>query len=446
MEERRRMAENNYDIAVLGGGPAGYAAAIRASQLGKKVCLVERFFPGGTCLNRGCIPTKAMLASVNLYAKMKKADRFGISVSNVSIDLAKVIERKNRVVKTLTKGVEYLLKQNKVALIKGEGILKGPGVIELRTQNTELRAQKIILATGSEPLDIPGFTIDHSKVLNSNDMLNLTHVPQTMEIIGCGIIGMEFAFMFAELGTKINICEAMPKALPMVDEEVTALLMQISKKKGIEIALNTKVGGPSGKDITLVAVGRKTNTESFKDSGIKMKGRFPEVNNKMETSLPGVYAAGDITGISMQSHVAYAQGKAAAENACGITSQIDLSVIPMCIFTEPEVAAVGLTEAQAKEKGIEIKIGKFPFIALGKAKAMDETEGFVKIMSDSKTDKILGVHIIGPQASNLIAESALAMKLGASAKDIAHTIHAHPTLPEAIMEAAESIFGHAIHI
>ncbi len=440
------MAETQYDIAILGGGPAGYAAAIRASQLGKKVCLIERYFPGGTCLNRGCIPTKAIIASISLYSKMKKAEKFGLKANDLSIDLEKVIERKNRVVKTLTKGVEHLLKQSKVDVIKSEGVLKEPGVIELAPPASHLAAPKIILATGSEPLEIPGFPFDHKKVLNSNDMLNLTTAPQTMEMIGCGVIGLEFAFIFVELGTKINICEAMPKALPMVDDEVTALLMQTAKKKGIEIVLNTKVSGPSGKDVTLVAVGRKVNNESFKDAGIKMNGRFPEVNGKMETSLPGVYAAGDITGISMQSHVAYAQGKMAAENACGLDSKIDLSVIPMCIFTDPEIAAVGLTEEQAKTKGMEIKIGKFPFIALGKAKAMDEIEGFVKIVSDAKSDKVLGVHIIGPQASNLIAEAALAIKLGATSKDIAATIHAHPTLPESIMEAAESIFGQAIHI
>ncbi len=440
------MPESKYDIAVLGGGPAGYAAAIRASQLGKKVCLVERFFPGGTCLNRGCIPTKAMIASIDLYSRIRKADRFGISVENPSIDLARVIERKNRVVRTLTKGVEYLLKQHKVEVIKDEGLLKGPGQIELATSNSQLATDKIILATGSEPMELRGFAVDHTKVLNSNDMLNLTSVPKTMEIIGCGVIGLEFAFMFAELGTKVNICEAMSRALPMVDEEVTSLLMQIAGRKGIEIGLNLKMNAPSGKDVTLVAVGRKVNCEFFKDSGIRMRGRFVDVNGRMETSLPGVYAAGDITGISMQSHVAYAQGKTAAENACGVESKIDLSVIPMCIFTSPEVAAVGLTEAQAKAKGIEIAVGNFPFAALGKAKAMEETEGFVKIVSDPKTGRVIGAHMIGPQTSNLIAELALAVKLGASAKDVASTIHAHPTLPEAVMEAAESVFGAAIHI
>jgi len=440
------MTDKKFDIIVLGGGPGGYSAAIRAAQLGKKVCLIERYNPGGTCLNRGCIPTKTIISSIELFSKIKKADKFGISVKDPQIDLAKVIQRKNRIVMTLTKGVQYLLKKNKVEVIKGEGKLKEPGIIELSSPISHLSSQKIILATGSEPIEIPGFKFDHNKILNSNDMLNLTSMPKTMEIIGCGAIGLEFAFIFAELGTKVTICEALPKAMPMADEEITNILMQTLKKKGIEMLLNTKRSAPSGMDITLVAVGRKPNTDSFKEAGVELKGKFVKTNNKMETNLGGVYAAGDITGISMQSHVAYAQGKVAAENACGKSSEIDYSAIPMCIYTHPEVASIGLTEAEAKDKGLEIKIGKFPFMALGKAKAIDETDGMVKIIADAKTNKILGAHIIGPNTTMLISEIALAMKVGASADDIAKTIHAHPTLPEAVQEAAESIFGQAIHI
>jgi len=441
------MADVQYDIAVLGGGPAGYAAAIRASQLKAKVCLIEKGELGGTCLNRGCIPTKSMLASIELYSKIKRADKFGINVSGLSIDLKKVIERKDRIVSRLVKGVEHLIKQHKIDLIKGEGKLKGTGVIELRAQSTELRAQKIILATGSEPMDIPGFEVDHKKIINSNGILNLTEIPKTMEILGCGVIGLQFARIFSDMGTEVTICEALPKVLPMIDEEVSNALIDLIKKRKIQINMNVKLSKPSGKDITFVAAGRKPNTEGLKEAGAEMvKDKFVKVNERMETNLSGVSAAGDITGINMLAHVAYAQGKVAAEAACGKTSKIDYSVVPMCIFTDPEVAAVGLTEAQAKEKGIEIKIGRFPFGALGKARTIGEEDGFVKIIADAKSNKVLGVHIIGPQATVLIAEAALAIKLGAKVEDIANLIHAHPTLPEAVMEAAESIFGQAIHI
>ena len=451
------MTDAKYDIAVLGGGPGGYSAAIRASQLGAKVCLIEKETVGGTCLNRGCIPTKSILASIELYSKIKRAKEFGIDVEKFSINMNKVIERKNRIVTRLTKGVEYLLKQHKVELIKGEGILNGPEKLEIRDSKLEISAKRIILATGSEPMDIPGFSVDHKTTINSNDILNLTEIPKTMEILGCGVIGLQFARIFSDLGTQVNICEALPKVLPAIDDEVSAALMQSVKKRGIDISLNTKLSGPSGKEITFVAAGRKLNTEGFPEAGIAVsglpgQGKRVAVNERMETNLPGVYAVGDITGINMLAHVAYAQGKVAAENACkansriGSPSTIDYSVVPMCIFTDPEVAAVGLTEAEAQAKGIGVKIGKFPFAALGKARAIGEEEGFIKIIADAKSDKVLGVHIIGPQATVLIAEAAMALKLRATAKDIADLIHAHPTLPEAVQEAAESIFGQAIHI
>jgi dihydrolipoamide dehydrogenase len=441
------MAENKYDIIILGGGPGGYSAAIRAAQLGKKVALIEKDKVGGTCLNRGCIPTKSILASIELFSRIKRAHDFGINVEKFTINMEKVVERKNRIVHRLVKGVEYLLKQNKVELIKDEGTLKEPGKISLSAQSSQLTAQKIILATGSGPMDIPGFPVDGKKIINSNHILDLKEVPKTMEILGCGVIGLQFARIFSDLGTQVLLCEALPSVLPMIDEEVSSSLMKLVRKKQIEVNLNVKLSKPSGKEVTFVAAGRKVNTEGLEKSGIKMiKGKFAEVSEKMETNLPGVYAVGDITGINMLAHVAYAQGKIAAEVACGKNSKIDYDVVPMCIFTDPEVASVGLTEAQAKEKGVEVKVGKFPFGALGKARAIGEEEGFVKLIADAKTDKVLGVHIIGPQATVLIAEAAMALKLGAKAKDIANLIHAHPTLPEAVQEAAESIFGQAIHI
>jgi len=441
------MTEKNFDAIVLGAGPGGYSAAIRAAQLGKKVAIVEKDKVGGTCLNRGCIPTKSILASIELFSKVKKAHEYGIQIEKFSISMDKVVERKNKIVARLTKGVEYLLKQHKIELIKGEGKIKGPGIIELRAQNTELRAQKIILATGSEPMDIPGFPVDGKTIINSNHILDLKDIPKTMEILGCGVIGLQFARIYSDLGTKINICEAMPTALPMIDDEVAKALIDLSKKRQIEISMNVKLSKPSGKEVTFVAAGRKINSEGLKDAGVELiKDKFVKVNEKMETNLPGVYAIGDLTGINMLAHVAYAQGKVAAENATGKNSTIDYSVVPMCIFTDPEVASAGLTESQAKEKGHDVKIGKFPFMALGKARTIGETDGFVKIISDGKSGKVLGVHIIGPQATLLIHEAAMALRLGAKADDIANMIHAHPTLTEAIQEAAESIFGQAIHV
>jgi dihydrolipoamide dehydrogenase len=456
------MSDNKFDLIVLGGGPGGYSAAIRAAQLGAKVALIEKDNVGGTCLNRGCIPTKSILASIELYSKIKRAKEFGIDVEKFSINMYRVIERKNRIVTRLVKGVEYLLKQHKVELIKGDGIIKGPEKLEIRDSSAkggsasggklEISAKRIILATGSEPMDIPGFQVDHKTIINSNDVLNLPEIPKTMEILGCGIIGLQFARIFSDLGTQVNICEALPKVLPAIDDEISSALIQSEKKRNIDIVLNTKLSKPSGKDITFVAAGRKLNTEGFEAAGVKLDRKRVVVNDKMETNLPGVYAVGDITGINMLAHVAYAQGKVAAENACkansriGLPSKIDYSVVPMCIFTDPEVAAVGLTEAEAQAKGIGIKIGKFPFAALGKARTIGEEEGFVKIIADAKSNKVLGVHIIGPQATILIAEAAMALRLEAKAQDIANLIHAHPTLPEAVQEAAESIFGQAIHI
>ena len=448
------MVDKKYDIIILGAGPAGYSAAIRASQLGAKVAVIEKDKAGGTCLSRGCIPTKSILASIELFSKIKIAHDFGIDIEKFAIDMEKVIARKNKIVHRLVKGVEYLLKQNKVDLIKGEGkvtnISAKEKIIEIKDNagnGLRVTGYALILATGSEPMNIPGFEVDGKKIINSNHILDLKDIPKTMEILGCGVIGLQFARIYSELGTKVNICEALPKVLPVIDEEVTNSLIGIVSKKQIEIKMNVRLSKPSGKEITLVAAGRKVNTEGFKEIGIEMiKDRYVKVNERLETNLPGVYAVGDITGINMLAHVAYAQGKVAAEATCGKDSKIDYSVVPMCIYTDPEVAAVGLTEAEAKAKGHEVKIGKLPFGASGKARTISEEEGFVKIVADAKSNKILGVHIIGPQATMLIAEAAMAIKLGAKAEDITSTIHAHPTLSEAIQEAAESIFGQAIHI
>lgn len=457
-----------FDITVIGGGPGGYTAAIRAAQLGASVCLIEKGRVGGTCLNRGCIPTKSLLCSTEVLAHTKKAAEYGVEVDNVSGNLAKMVERKNQIIKKLVDGVEHLLNANKVRLIKGSGTILSPNQVKttLKEGGEEtIDTKSIIIATGSEPAMIPAFGIDKKRVVTSTEALNITEIPSSMIVVGGGVIGCEFSCIFSELGTKITILELMPSILPLEDRAIAQRLAASLKRRGIKIKTKVKITGikktdtsvtavlESGDEISadmaLVSIGRSLNTEGLglENAGVE-QGKRGEilVNDKMETNVKGIYAVGDVVGKIMLAHVASTQGTIAAANALGDYLSMDYDVVPSCIFTSPEIGTVGLTADKAKEAGYEVKLGNFSFMALGKALAMGESEGNVRIVADAKTDRILGAQIIGPHATDLVAEMALAIKNKLTAKQVGETIHAHPTLAEALHEASESIHDRAIHV
>ncbi len=434
------------DLVIIGAGPGGYVAAIRASQLGAKATLIEKDTVGGTCLNWGCIPTKSILASTHLFTKIQKAQEFGIEVPAPALNWPKVIERKDRIVHRLVKGIEYLLKKNKIEVIKGEAKLLPNKKVEIK--NTEHRtqifeAQQIILATGSQPAEIPGYKIDHKKIIDSTDALSLKELPKSMTIIGGGVMGVEFAALFSEAGVKVTIIEALDRLLPKEDIEISNALTQSMKQKGITIKTSSKEIIDDEK--ILITIGRKLNIEGFEEAGIKLEYNRVLTNENMETNIPGIYAIGDITSPYQLAHVAMHQGKIAANQALHPSPfTFHHSLIPYAIFTHPEIARIGLTEEEAKQTG-KIKKEKFPFMALGKAAADGEKDGFIKIITNEQ-DFILGAHIIGSHASLLIPEIALAIQNNLKAHQIMETIHIHPTLSEGLEEAVASIYGKAIHI
>lgn len=456
-------------IAVLGGGPGGYVAALKAAQLGAQVIVVESSEVGGTCLNWGCIPTKALLASAEALHKARNLSDYGIELNgSVTPNLSLIMERKNKVVSTQVKGIRALFKSWGVELIEGRGRLTGPASIEVEKKDgstATIAADKIIIATGSRPAELPAFKFDGKNILSSNEALTITDIPKSMLIIGAGVIGCEFACIYNELGAEVTMIEMMPRAVSTEDEEISELLAKELKKKKIKLLTGvgvTKVEKmpdgmhahlPDGKEIAaekiLVSIGRALNSDNIglESVGIN-RGKRGEiiVDNRMETNIKGVYAVGDVIGRIMLAHVASTEGIVAAENICGRDTTMDYSVVPAAIFTSPEIGSVGLRENQAAEKGIKTRIGRFQFRALGKAHAMGEISGFVKIIADAGTDKILGVHIIGPHASDLVHEAAVAMKAGLTARDIAATIHAHPTLSEGLLEASEDVHGNAVHV
>ncbi|PKM79721.1 MAG: dihydrolipoyl dehydrogenase [Firmicutes bacterium HGW-Firmicutes-14] len=457
-----------YKIAILGGGPGGYVAAIRAAQMGAKVAVIEKDELGGTCLNRGCIPTKALVAGTELLHGIKKAREFGISAADPVVDLGLMVQRKNQVVQRLVTGINFLFKKNKIDLYQGTGSFVSNNHIEvLKTDGSveKITAENMIIATGSEPALIPGLGYDGDRVITSNEALNLTEIPRRLLVIGGGVIGCEFACIFSELGSEVTVVDIMPSLLPGVDKEVSRLIQSLFKRRKITVKTGEKITGvrkdaegvaaqlESGAELAadriLVSIGRTLNTGDIglEKLGVELGPRGEiVVNSRMQTNIPNVYAIGDVTNKILLAHVASTQGLTAAENIMGGSQEMDYNTVPNCIFTRPEVAGVGITGDQAGEKGISVNVGKFPFMALGKAQAAAETEGFVKIIADSTTDKILGVHIVGPHATDLIAEAALAVKQGVSAAQLAETIHAHPTLAEAILEAAEAVHGKSIHI
>lgn len=448
---------DQFDVVVIGGGPGGYPAAIRAAQKGKKVALIEKNKLGGTCLNRGCIPSKALIAGAELLHRIREAEEFGISVGATSFDYAKMVKRKDAVVGKIRRGLEGLIAANKITVIQGFGKFVGPKEIAVEGEKpTTIHAEKVIIATGSESRDIPAFPVDHKKILDSTDLLDLTTLPKKLAIIGGGIIGCEFASVWRELGVEITIFEMLPTILPMESKDVSSFLTRTFKKRDIKMETGVTVSGievqESGvrvkladgrvedADLALVAVGRKMNTSAIglDKVGIKTNpdGTIP-VNEHMETAVPGIYAIGDIASKWWLAHVATHQGLVAADHATGDThAEMRYEAVPSAIFTYPEIATVGYSLEAAKEKGYDAVIGNFPFQALGKSQATHQTEGFAQIVVDRKTGQILGAQVIGHEASALIAEMAVAVANELTVECITETIHAHPTIAESWLEAA----------
>jgi dihydrolipoamide dehydrogenase len=457
----------HYQIAVIGGGPGGYAAAIRASQSGARAVLVEKDGVGGTCLNRGCIPTKVLTAGISILHKIKKAGDFGIEIEGVSVDYSRLMTRKDTIVLRLKQGIEYLLNKNKVELISGTATNISPGAISIDTPDRgalNIECDNIIIATGSKPTRLIELEYDGDLVITSNEAINITRVPNRLIIIGGGVIGCEFASIYSALGSKVTLLEIMPVILPQMDKEISSFMKSVLKRQGIDIktSVNVKNIQREGKvvsaelengekieaDKLLISIGRIPNVSAIDTEkyGIAL-GKSGEVlvNKKMETSVKGLYAVGDVTGKMQLAHVASAQAKVAVDNIMGIEAEMDYNAVPNCLYTYPEVGSVGITHQDAESKGIDFKIGKFPFIALGKAHAIGDTEGFVKIISESKNGRIIGMHIVCSRAADLIAEAALAINMNITVDQLIKTIHAHPTMSEAIMEAGEAVYGKSIH-
>ncbi len=464
---------NNFDLVVIGGGPGGYVCAIRAAQLGlKTACVESRGALGGTCLNVGCIPSKSLLNLSENYNKAKKDfNKQGIEIEGIKLNIEKMMSNKNKSIQVLTKGVEFLFKKNKVSYIKGKGILfsKNDVVVYDNNIKNNYKAKNIVIATGSEVTSLPGIEIDEKNIISSTGALSLNKVPKKLAVIGGGYIGLEMGSVWSRLGSEVTVIEYLDHITPGMDREISEEFKKILTKQGINFKMGSKVNSvknigegvsinytdvKSSKsetlefDKVLVSVGRKPYTEGLNLSkvGVKKdkKGRI-EVNKKLQTSIENIYAIGDVIKGPMLAHKAEEEGIAVAEILAGQAGHVNYDVIPGVVYTSPEVATVGKTEEQLKNEKKSYKVGKFPFLANSRAKVNNETEGFVKILADSKTDKVLGVHIIGPHCGDMIAEMALAMEFGASAEDIARTCHAHPTHTEAIKEAALAVDKRPIH-
>ena len=456
-----------YDIIIIGSGPGGYVAAIRASQLGKKVALVEKAELGGVCLNWGCIPTKALLKSAQVYTYCKNAAHYGVEITGeVKPDFEKIVARSRTVAETMSKGVAFLMKKNNIEIIPGFGKIAGKGKVDV--DGVVYETQNIILATGARPRQMPFMPIDGEHVISSKEALTLTKLPESMIVVGSGAIGSELASLYASLGVKTTIIEYMPQIMPLEDEEVAkamersfrkirATVMTSTTVKNVTVGedglCHVEIEGKKGAqeltaEVVLSAVGIKSNIENIglEENGINVERDKIVVDEHYQTSLEGVYAIGDIVAGPALAHVASAEAIHCVEHICGLNPEkVDYSTIPSCIFTSPEVASVGMTEKQAVEAGIEYKVGRFPFTASGKATAAGDRDGFAKLIFDNK-EKLIGAHLVGANVTEMLGEPTLAKRLGITAHTIARTIHSHPTMHEGVMEAAEAAMGVAIHV
>jgi len=466
------MAEQ-FDVTVIGAGPGGYVAAIRAAQVGLKTAIIERDKDlGGTCLLRGCIPTKELLHSAHVYELLQDPAEFGVEVSGATLNFPAVMKRKNAIVTKLSKGVEFLMKKNKITVFKGHGRLEGKGRVTVADSNgqvTDVPTKNVIIATGSAVRLLPGLTIQNPRVVTSDELLDFQHVPKSLVVLGAGAVGVEFASVFKRFGSEVTIIEMLDRLVPIEDEETSKELQRTFRKRKINVLTSTKFEGvkvnandveisytdAKGKPGTitaetlLVAIGRRPVTDGLglENTKCEVERGYIKVDEYMRTAEPNVYAIGDVVPTPWLAHVASKEGCLAAEHIAGRNPHpINYKLVPNCTYCEPEIGSVGLTEAKAKAAGYEIKVGKFPFSALGKAMILGETEGFIKVIADAKYDEVLGVHMIGPHATDLLAEACVAMGLEATAEEFGHIMHAHPTLSEAVMEAAEAVHGMATSI
>lgn len=468
-----------YDLVILGGGTGGYVAAIRAAQLGLKTAVVEKGKLGGTCLHAGCIPSKALLRSAEVYAQTKESEKFGVFASDVTFDFAKVQARKNAIVEQLHKGVQHLMKKGKIDVYAGTGRILGPSIfspmpgtisVEMNdgSENEMLVPKNVIIATGSRPRTLPGLEIDGDLVITSDEALQLDTLPSSIIIVGGGVIGIEWASLLNDFGVQVTVLEYADRILPTEDRDVSKEMEKLLKKRGIQIVTNAKVLPETlekGEGVTikaehkgeqkafsadkmLVSVGRQANIEGIglENTEIVVEKGFIQTNEFYQTKESHIYAIGDVIGGLQLAHVASHEGIVAVEHIAGHQpTPIDYTMIAKCVYSRPEVASVGLTEEEAKAKGYDVKVGKFPFKAIGKALVFGEAEGFVKMIADQKTNDLLGVHMVGPHVTDMISEAGLARVLDATPWEVAHTIHPHPTLSEAMMEAALAVDGKAIH-
>jgi len=460
------MAKHAFDVVVVGTGPGGYVAAIRCAQLGLSVAAVEDDRPGGVCLNWGCIPTKALLRNAEVLGLVNRAADFGIRVSGVEPDWAQAIQRSRRVADGRAKGVEFLFRKNKITLFPGRGTLAARNVVEVAGAggSETLEARAVILATGSEPRSLPGVPLDEQTVISSNGAVRDERLPRSLVIIGAGAVGVEFADVFAAYGVSVTLLEALPRILPIEDEDCSKEVARAFRRRGIEMKTGVKVasvapGGPGAvvetdqgrleAERVLMAVGRAAKVQGLglEALGVQVERGFVRVSPRMETSVPGIYAIGDMAGAPLLAHKAMAEAVVAAEAIAGRDPHpVDYANVPSCTYCRPQVASIGLTEARARENGRDVTVGRFPFTASGKAVALGEPEGFVKVVADKTTGEILGAHVVGHEATEIIHEFAVGRTLEATLDEIVRTIHAHPTMSEAALEAALAALGQAIHL